>query len=232
MEQGRRRTGSWVLNGKPLSLVDCFYVTHPGLGELPQLQAPAPAGLPSLRANGAQKALAALGVLWAEGWKMKCPPVPGGLSSVCSDPPAPVSPRIGASGAGLGFTHSPPSTIFDSQGFFFHSPPPCIFLLKGTLAQVSSIIRVCPRPLQCSPKWELAVNPPCSPSLQMGCPDLPLPGAGYRSGNVGVFINSCAASPLAHTAPQALGDTWPLPGPCHGALVCVSIHPAGNAELH
>lgn len=31
MEQGRRRTGccSWVLNGKPLSLMDCFQVTQP-----------------------------------------------------------------------------------------------------------------------------------------------------------------------------------------------------------
>lgn len=46
----------------------------------------------------------------------------------------------------------------------------------------------------------------------MGCPDLPLHGGGYRSGDVGVVINSSAASPLAHTAPQALGDTWPPPG--------------------
>lgn len=42
---------------------------------------------------------------------------------------------------------------------------------------------------------------------------LPLPGGGYRNGDVGVFIDSRAASPLARMGPWALGGTWPLPGP-------------------
>lgn len=140
-------------------------------------------------------------------------PVPGGLSSADSDPPTPVSPRISASGAGLRFTNSPFNTIFDTQGFFFSLLLHAYFCRREFLQQVSSTVSVCPMPLWCSPKWKLSVNPSCSPNLQIRCPDLPLPGSGYRNGDVGGFINSCAVLPLACMGPWALGGTWPLPGP-------------------
>lgn len=99
------------------------------------------------------------------------------------------------------------------------------------MQQVSSMVSVCPMPLRCSPKWKLSVTPSCSPHLQIGCPDLPLPGGGYRNGDVGVFIDSRAASPLCPKGSLGIGGHMAPARPCHAALVCVSIHPTGNGEL-
>lgn len=79
MEQGRRRTGccSWVLNGKPLSLVDCFQVSQPlGSESCSSCHAAGTSPCWAAQSQGkqARKASAIPCVLWAEEWKVVCPP--------------------------------------------------------------------------------------------------------------------------------------------------------------
>lgn len=135
MEQGRRRTGccSWMLNGKPLSLVDCFHVTHPWAGRA----APAAGTSPCWPAQSQGKwGTKGFGNPWCPLGRRMEDEVPScawgpfqcGLGSSCS-----LSLWISASGAGLGFTHSRLSTIFDSRGFFFALLLHACFCRRGHL---------------------------------------------------------------------------------------------------